>query len=145
MLLASTLAAGCMGLSWAGKYNRYQQWPVATARYEGMSVQTTGSGRGRSKACTRSYSFVHQGRKVHASTPLSKCRVVFGPDPDVGDAVTVAHHPTVPTRIVSEVDVYTVGAWELVAIVMWMIGAIMTPAGLVIGIVLRLRAGRRTP
>ncbi len=68
VLALSTLAVGCFSARNLLRYQKYNQWPKATARYDGISSKTTGSGRSRTRRTV--LLFVRIGRLTIGKAPL---------------------------------------------------------------------------
>lgn len=140
----STLALGCFAAQSVLRYQRYEQWPKTTAVYDGMSSKTTGSGKSRTTSCTRwyQYSLAGQEKRAYADSP---CRVIFGPDPEVGERIEIAYHPASGNTCLSAVEIYAVGGYPFLGMLLVLFGLGMMAVGVVIGLVGWARRRKHPP
>lgn len=132
LLVLSTLSVGCQVAARAFELSKFHEWPQTVGIYDGMSSQTTSSGRNRTVSCTRHYLYDFHGEKMRGYAD-SHCVVVVGLDPKPGSKVTVAYQPVNGRTCLSEVEVYGVGGTLALSFGMMVLSAILSIAGLMVG------------
>lgn len=120
VLAIGVLSGAATGLARGLRLLNWQSWSHTQARYVGgRSVSSGRSGGGGS--CERSYEITVTGTPVTRSVD-APCLVLLGPNPDPGATVDVAYEAPEGAKVLSETEVFAVGAFELVPAVCLSLG-----------------------